>query len=66
LARDLARTARVLARFGPKLPRLVEAQLIRQSDSEKPEPPRPAPNPALWMALGAGVMALGVWIGTQI
>jgi ubiquinone biosynthesis protein len=66
LARDLARTARVLARFGPKLPRLVEAQLIRQSDNEKPEPPRPAPNPALWMALGAGVMALGIWIGTQI
>jgi ubiquinone biosynthesis protein len=66
LVRDLARTARVLARFGPKLPRLVEAQLIRQADSDKPEPQRPATHPALWVGLGAGLMALGIWLGTQI
>ncbi len=33
---DLAKTARVLTRFGPRLPRLVEAALIRQS-AEEPE-----------------------------
>ena len=62
LVRDLGRTLRVLARFGPKLPRLVEAQLIRQA-----EPPRVVVrrdrNPALLMVAGAAVLAAGVWIG---
>lgn len=35
--RDLAKTAQVLARFGPRLPVMVEAALIRQSN---PEPPK--------------------------
>jgi ubiquinone biosynthesis protein len=52
MARDLLRTARVLGRFGPKLPILAEALLIRQS-----EPPPPPPNRggdiAGWVALGA-------------
>ena len=57
LARDLARTARVLARFGPKLPQLAEAALIRQSQPPEP-PPRASRRAALgWLALGA---ALGV------
>ena len=34
--RDLFKTARVLARFGPKLPALVEAQLIRAGNSATP------------------------------
>ena len=38
--RDLVKTARVLARFGPKLPALVEAQLIRTGNPATP-PPRP-------------------------
>jgi ubiquinone biosynthesis protein len=63
LLRDLGRTARVLARFGPKLPRLVEAQLLRQSDG-KPEPKvRRDPNPVYWMLTGGALVALGVWIG---
>jgi ubiquinone biosynthesis protein len=37
--RDLLKTARVLARFGPKLPALVEAQLIRTGNPAV-EPPR--------------------------
>ena len=32
LLRDLGRTARVLARFGPKLPRMMEDLLIRQAE----------------------------------
>ncbi len=35
LLRDLAQTARILSRFGPKLPRLVEAALIAQADRPK-------------------------------
>ena len=37
IARDLALTAKVLARFGPRLPQLAEAALIRQS---MPPPPQ--------------------------
>lgn len=40
LARDLLATARVLTKFGPKLPHLAEAALIRQM-----QPPVPASKP---------------------
>jgi ubiquinone biosynthesis protein len=62
LLRDLGRTARVLARFGPKLPRLVEAQLIRQGDTAKPDVRHPV-HPLVWMLSGAAMMAVGIWIG---
>ena len=59
LIRDLVKTARVLGRFGPRLPGLMEAALIRQSN--------PAPVPASrrvhalwWVALGAGLALGGV------
>jgi ubiquinone biosynthesis protein len=35
---DLTKTARVLSRFGPRLPALVEAALIRQADALPPAP----------------------------
>jgi len=57
VVRDLARTARVLSRFGPRLPELAEAALIRQSQPD-PEPPRTSPlKPALWMGTGAAIAA---------
>ena len=34
---DLYKTARVLTRFGPRLPSLVEAALIAQSNPQQPE-----------------------------
>ena len=40
ILRDLVKTVRVLARFGPRLPALVEAQLIRTGNLASP-PPRP-------------------------
>jgi ubiquinone biosynthesis protein len=50
--RDLAKTVRVLARFGPKLPALVEARLIRAGN---PAPlvaaPRGRVHPLVWLAL---------------
>lgn len=66
LLRDLFKTARVLARFGPKLPGMVEARLIRQAVVPPPVPSAPLAHPAIWMATGAGLLALGLWIGTLI
>ena len=40
--RDLARAARVLTRFGPRLPQLVEAALIRQAAPPATPPTRKA------------------------
>jgi ubiquinone biosynthesis protein len=55
IARDLAKTARVLARFGPRLPALAEAALIRLSE-EPAAPIRRNYWPAFgWAMLGAGV-----------
>lgn len=53
---DLGKTAMVLARFGPRLPGLVEAALLRQT-IEPPEKHRPYKR---WMVLSGGVgVALG-------
>lgn len=58
LMRDLQRTALVLARFGPKLPRMVEAVLVRQSQpAAKPAPKWQIPS-AVWLLLGL-VIGLG-------
>ena len=54
--RDLGKTAMVLARFGPRLPALVEAALVRQAKDETP-PHRPFWR---WIILaGLGGMAFG-------
>ncbi|WP_172329973.1 2-polyprenylphenol 6-hydroxylase [Mangrovicoccus sp. HB161399] len=63
LARDLALTARVLTRIGPRLPGLAEAALVAQSQ------PKPQPGRAggiLWFLAGAGTAAACILIGTQI
>ena len=51
---DLTKTARVLSRFGPRLPALVEAALIRQSDVLEPTPKPFKRYIALAAILGAG------------
>ncbi len=66
LLRDLAQTARVLARFGPRLPQIMEAALIRQAEpSVIVVQPRGVP---VWVgvvgvlaALAVGV-AVGIWL----
>jgi ubiquinone biosynthesis protein len=56
--RDLALTARVLARFGPRLPQLAEAALIRRAgEADLPDPAQRRWPPILWMALGAALAA---------
>ncbi|WP_146592343.1 2-polyprenylphenol 6-hydroxylase [Puniceibacterium confluentis] len=54
---DLNKTALVLARFGPRLPRLVEAALIRQAQEPAVVDRAPWVTRLLW--LGAGLL-LGV------
>ncbi len=62
VASDLAKTARVLARFGPRLPGMVEMLLIRQSESVQVPPRASRMGRFLWLiagaVLGAGAMAL--------
>ena len=65
LATDLWRTARVLARFGPRLPQLAEAALIAQT---QPVPPKTHPwrERGLWFVLGAAASAGLVMLGTLL
>jgi ubiquinone biosynthesis protein len=55
---DLASTAMVLARFGPRLPGLVEAALLRQSNEVVVVRRRPFKR---WLLLACGVgIVLGI------
>ena len=63
LLRDLKKTAMVLARFGPKLPRLVEAQLVRQSQIKAEPEPKRGLHPLYWTLAGAAIALVGVFIG---
>lgn len=64
--RDLARTARVLSRFGPQLPELAEAALMRETRRSEAQPdPRPANHWAL-AAGGGALLLLGLLIGSVI
>jgi ubiquinone biosynthesis protein len=64
LIRDLMKTARVLARFGPRLPAIVEARLIRAGNAATPlaRPGRKTGIPG-WIALLGLALALGYFLG---
>ncbi len=66
LVRDLARTVQVLARFGPKLPQMVEALLIRQSEQPAPAPKTSRTKVAALVALGGVIGALIVLVSELI
>ena len=61
---DLARTASVLSRYGPRLPGLLEAALLRHAEPEMHRHPSRWPERALWAGVGAlttaGLVTLGV------
>ncbi len=66
LLRDLGRAARVLARFGPKLPRMLEDLLIRQAEVPQPLPTRRGIS-VVWATLGAVVvLGAGLWLGQML
>jgi len=54
-AKDLGKTALVLARFGPRLPGLMEQVLIAQGRDTPEPPPNRFKTAALWSLLGAVV-----------
>ncbi|MBP7001821.1 2-polyprenylphenol 6-hydroxylase [Amaricoccus sp.] len=61
-ARDLAATVRVLSRFGPQLPHMAEAALVRLNAPPPPPERRRFPGWAYALAgaaVGAGLVALG-------
>ena len=64
--RDLLKTVRVLSRFGPRLPGLVEAALIRQAVKPEPRRVRGRKRRVLWLAATAALVAAGVWVGTEL
>ena len=66
LFNDLMRTARVLGRFGPKLPRLVEDALLRHGSAPPEPPPQNRSVPFLWFVGGAATAMAAIWIGTLI
>ena len=64
--RDMADTARVAARFGPRLPQLAEKLLIQQSGRGSERRRLSGMTPLLWMGVGGGLVALGVVIGVLL
>lgn len=66
LLRDLAQTARILGRFGPRLPAMVEAALIAQSKSNTPLPTGGKRRILQTGFAAILVLAIGVLIGHSI
>ncbi len=65
--RDLGKTARVLSRFGPRLPQLAEAALVRQTERLNHEPIRNYSwHPIWWMVAGGAMVGVGVLLGLSI
>lgn len=66
ILRDLVKTMRVVSRFGPRLPGLVEAALIRQAVKPAPRRERGRKRKLGWGLVAAALVAGSVWLGTQI
>ncbi len=66
MLRDLSRTARVLSRFGPRLPELAEAALIRQTEPVVVVNPPSRRRAAGMMALGAALALAGVAVAQLV
>jgi len=70
MLRDLVKTVRVLARFGPELPGLAEAALLRQTAPETPPATSSYWRPVFYVLLGAATATAGfmasVYISIQL
>ena len=67
MARDLAETARIVARLGPRLPGLAAELLMRAEEirTQRGTPASPVKSrrgPARWVALGAALGAAATWL----
>jgi ubiquinone biosynthesis protein len=63
MIRDLAKTARVLGRFGPRLPELAEAALMRETQRAEARPEPQFRVKAWLVALGAALAIGGFVLG---
>jgi ubiquinone biosynthesis protein len=66
LLRDLGKTAMILSRFGPRLPALAQAALIRQSQPQNVSTRHSLWAPVLWMTAGGVLTAGGVYLSTLL
>jgi ubiquinone biosynthesis protein len=62
IIRDLAKTLRVLAKFGPQLPQLAEAALIRQTVQPAPRQAPSSRRSVLLVLTGAALASAVFWI----
>ncbi len=60
LANDLAKTLRILARFGPLLPKMAEDALIRTNNPAPDSSPQNKASWLGWMVIGGGVVAVAM------
>jgi ubiquinone biosynthesis protein len=66
VARDMAETARILSRLGPRMPGLaaellMRAEEVRTQRATPPPPEEPRPGRIRWVALGAALGATITW-----
>ena len=66
LIRDLAKTARVLSRFGPRLPELAEAALTREALRAEVRPETPRLGTAWYVAGGVALTLAGFLLGILV
>ncbi|MCF6444695.1 2-polyprenylphenol 6-hydroxylase [Nereida sp. MMG025] len=69
LAKDLLKTARVLARFGPRLPQMTESLLIAQANrgaEQDHQTPWTFKSVLLWTFVGAGSASAIFWISALL
>ncbi|MEO1139464.1 MAG: 2-polyprenylphenol 6-hydroxylase [Pseudomonadota bacterium] len=64
--RDLRKTLLVLSRYGPRLPQIVEAALIRQSMPDDPPKPGIRWKSVLWLVLGIAFGAMAMFLVTLL
>jgi ubiquinone biosynthesis protein len=66
LIRDLGRTLRVVGRFGPRLPQIVEAALIQQQATPKTIKPNSWLKKGALVFAGSGLLAVGILVGLAL
>ena len=66
MLRDLLKTARVVARFGPKLPQMAEDALTRQTRDAPRVQAGSVIRPLLWVGLGVAATLGAIWLYGQL
>jgi ubiquinone biosynthesis protein len=66
LLRDLGQAAQIIARFGPRLPKLIEDALIAAGNKPRPAPKRSMAKIAIAGLVSVGLVGFGFWLGHWI